>query len=252
MGKRVSYSQSIISYLDVLGFRDLINCKTPGQISRIVRLLKERTKQDKEVSRAHGMKFFAFSDTIIRINPTAAPQHPKFKAGHLFLEILDLVHAQCDLILQKIVVRGAVSIGDIVKSWGVLYGPGIVRAYELEQEASFPRIIIDPQAFRLLRTNPAWWLHDYEEERSGIMSLLRKDKDGHLFIDYLRSVESEMDFPEKDYPQFIRSHADLIAEGLVRHRLNRKVIQKFKWMQKYHNSTVISRFGSNKRKDLLV
>jgi hypothetical protein len=251
MGKKVTYSFSIITYLDVLGFRNLIVNRSAGEMSRVVRILKERTKHDEEVAKLHGMKFFNFSDTAIRITPIYTPLNIKDPFGYLFLEVLNLVYVQCDLILQKIILRGALSIGDIVKSWGVVYGPGLVEAYELEQRASNPRIIIDPTAFKHLRTNPALRAHDYEEEYKAITNLLRKDEDGLWFVDYLRSIETEMDFPEEDYPKFVRKHADLIADGLIRHRLNKKVVRKFKWLQKYHNSTVNKRYGKS-AKQLLV
>jgi hypothetical protein len=134
----------------------------------------------------------------------------------------------------------------------VIYGPGLVRAYELEQKASSPRIIVDPKAFLHLQSNPALRAHDYPYEKKAVMNLLRKDNDGYWFVDYLRSVETEMDYPETDYPKFIRKHADLIAEGLVKHRLEREVFKKFKWLQNYHNSTVIKRYGKGNCKHLLV
>lgn len=46
MGKKVRYSFSLITYLDVLGFRNLIKQKTAGEISRLLRILKETTKSD--------------------------------------------------------------------------------------------------------------------------------------------------------------------------------------------------------------
>jgi hypothetical protein len=122
----------------------------------------------------------------------------------------------------------------------------------MEQKASNPRIIVDPIVFKYLRANPALWIHDYAEEYKGVMGLLRKDEDGKLFVDYLRLIEGEMDTPEFYYPRFIRRHADLIAEGLIRHRLDRDVVRKFKWLQKYHNSTVRNRFGKGASRTLLV
>ena len=164
MGKKVNYSYSLITYLDVLGFRDLVEHKTAGQISQIIRILKETTKQDKDVSKEHEMGFFNFSDTTIRIAPLYTKTNLERPSGHLFWEILGLVHVQFELALQNIIVRGAVAAGDIVKSWGVLYGPGLVRAYELEQKASYPRIIIDPKLFEELKINPALRAHSYKEE----------------------------------------------------------------------------------------
>jgi hypothetical protein len=39
--KRVKYTRSIISYLDILGFQDLIEKKTAGEISQLLRILAE-------------------------------------------------------------------------------------------------------------------------------------------------------------------------------------------------------------------
>jgi hypothetical protein len=39
--KRVKYTRSIISYLDILGFQDLIEKKTAGEMSQLLRILAE-------------------------------------------------------------------------------------------------------------------------------------------------------------------------------------------------------------------
>ncbi len=252
MGKKVNYSFSLITYLDILGFRDLIQHRTPGEISRVVRILKEKTKPDEQVAKIHGMKFFNFSDTAVRITPVYTPLNIKNPFGYLYWEILSLVHIQHELIRQGIIVRGALSAGDIVKSWGVMYGPGLVQAYELEKEACYPRIIIDELLFKELKINSSLRAHEYKEELGYISSLVRKDTDGYRFVDYLRAIADEMDYPEQDYPHFLRKHADLIAEGLLRHRLEKKVLRKFKWLQKYHNDTIDVVYGKLGRKDLRV
>lgn len=81
MGKKVRYSSSLITYLDVLGFRNLIEHKTAGEISRVLRILKETTKPDEEVAKAYEMKFFNFSDTTVRITPLDTPSNVKYRSG---------------------------------------------------------------------------------------------------------------------------------------------------------------------------
>jgi hypothetical protein len=47
--------------------------------------------------------------------------------------------------LQGFLLRGGITIGDIVHDDEVVFGPGLNRAYELEsQVARMPRIILDP------------------------------------------------------------------------------------------------------------
>jgi hypothetical protein len=66
----VEYARSIVSYLDILGFRELIETKTAGEISRILRILTESVKPD-GISSSQGLRFTKFSDTVIRSVPLA-------------------------------------------------------------------------------------------------------------------------------------------------------------------------------------
>jgi hypothetical protein len=44
-----------------------------------------------------------------------------------------------------LLIRGAITIGDIVHDDSIVFGPALNRAYELEsQQAIYPRIILDP------------------------------------------------------------------------------------------------------------
>lgn len=118
----MKYSFSLITYLDVLGFRDLIRNKTSREISTIVRILKEKTKPDREIAKIHGIKFINFSDTTVRITPLDTPWNVNGRFGYAYFEILGLVHIQCGLIHEGIIIRGALTVGEIVKNQGVIYG----------------------------------------------------------------------------------------------------------------------------------
>jgi hypothetical protein len=45
--KPVEYVRSIVSYLDILGFQELVESKTAGELSQTLRVLAESTKPDK-------------------------------------------------------------------------------------------------------------------------------------------------------------------------------------------------------------
>jgi hypothetical protein len=58
---------------------------------------------------------------------------------------MDLVHLQGELINNSICIRGGVTLGEVHFDQNTLFGPGVVRAYELESNyANFPRIVVDP------------------------------------------------------------------------------------------------------------
>lgn len=91
---RVRYSRSIVSYLDILGFRELIETRKAGEISRILRVLAESVKPD-PMFKSQKILFTKFSDTVIRSMPVST-HYP-----HDFIwELRSVLHAQIALIPQ--------------------------------------------------------------------------------------------------------------------------------------------------------
>jgi hypothetical protein len=105
---RVRYTRSIVSYLDILGFRKLIETRTAGEISRILRILAESVEPD-PIFKSERIQFTKFSDTVIRSMPET-----KYYPHNFIFELRSILHAQIALIPQGIPIRGAVTIGDIV------------------------------------------------------------------------------------------------------------------------------------------
>ena len=71
--KRVRYERSLVCYLDLLGFRELIRSKKPGEISKILRLFSDAVTPVKpgfQVAALATKQFVAFSDTHITVIPT--------------------------------------------------------------------------------------------------------------------------------------------------------------------------------------
>lgn len=191
---RVRYTRSIVSYLDILGFRQLIETRTAGEISRILRILAESVEPD-PIFKSERIQFTNFSDTVIRSMPET-----KHYPHNFIFELRSILHAQIALIPQGIPIRGAVTIGDIVQSWGRVYGPAVVRAYELEgQKGAPPRIIVDDEA--LARLQPALEKENLDSE---LADLVRKEG-STTYLDYLRACERELNVPETGVPDFSRA-----------------------------------------------
>ena len=146
---------------------------------------------------------------------------------------------QARLVIDEgILIRGAVTIGEVVKSWGQLYGPGVVRAYELERDhAKYPRIIIDDRIFEALRGLVGAWLHDERTNRRALQLLTRRDTDRRRFVDYLRAVESELDDPAY-YRVCLDRHHEVIRKGFQRYSRDRGIRTKYEWLKRYHEATI--------------
>ena len=249
--KIVSYSLHLVTYLDILGFRELIKHKSAGSISKMIRLVREAAAPDSEDKKDLKQEFEHFSDLIIITTPVYTPENITFPVGLVFAELLKLVIAQVRLIDEGILLRGALTIGNLVKSYNVIYGPGLIAAYKLEHDdAVFPRIVVDKALLKQVKTNPALRHHDYRSEIKEIRNLIRRDGDGLFFVDYLRAIESE--FRENDlYFAFLDRHRELVKKGLGKFVSNKRIRRKYVWLKKYHNSTVSS-FPKDVGKSLVI
>jgi len=231
--KIVRYTSSVVSYLDIIGFRELVKNKTPGEISRLLRILGESARPN-SLAKFPRSQFTRFSDTIIRSIPVG-----KTRPHNLIFELRSLVYAQMALIPLGVTIRGTVTIGDIAQSWGIVYGPAVVRAYDLEkQKAGPPRIIIDEAVLNLFRP------HLTSEELRSDFELLVKEDHATFYVDYLRACERELNVPEQEYTILLTHHRDLIRNGLKEHANNPHIFSKYVWLKNYHERTLRERFGA--------
>jgi hypothetical protein len=227
--KTVRYQRSIVTYIDILGFRDLIESKSAGEISKILRILAESVEPH-PLFKSEKTRFTKFSDTIIRSTPFS-DRKPK----NFIFELRHILHSQIALIPQGITVRGAVTIADVVQSWRVVCGKGVVRAYELEsRKDSPPRIVVDSEVLAGLRL---------DSEREDLNALIRTE-DSVTYLDYLRACEVELSVPEQEYPLFLGLHRDLIRACSRKYADSPRVVKKYEWLKSYHNRTLSERFGT--------
>jgi hypothetical protein len=238
--KKVHYQRSLICHVDLLGFRQLIKKKTAGEISKILRVFSEAVspKKYKFIKELNEKQFVAFSDLHITVIPTEPTDHSA--RGLIFAEILRLTHAQFTLFSDYgIVIRGGIVVGNATRSYGRFFGQGIIDAYEVEsKQALYPRIIVHSSVFTEMKNNPKVWTHDdADTEIKAVRSLLHHDQEnGVHYIDYLRVIKDELDFPENcgHYLERFRIQLNkiLIKEKDVGAR------SKLEWMQRYYQRTV--------------
>jgi hypothetical protein len=237
--RTVKYRVSLVTYIDILGFSELIETKKAGDISRIIRVVKEAVQPDRFKHNDDLIpddEYVNFSDSSVISRPLDTPN---LRPGlQLFSLLCHLVRAQANLIFEEgIFMRGSVTIGLAVRSWGQLFGPAIVRAYNLEKVAKNPRIIVDSNIFKVLDPMPNAWHNDKDTDKKELRKLMRKDEDGEYFVDYLRAVSEEFNDPAF-YPVYVRRHSGLISERLKKYSKNDNVRSKYEWLEKYHNSTI--------------
>jgi hypothetical protein len=147
------YRTAIVTFVDILGFRELVRSRDALQLFDLIQEIRSTAGQGDEPpggdsSEINWTRVHAFSDSVVRVRTYDSD----FREGALFYELLDLVHAQTELAGKGILIRGAMTAGQIYTSADLAFGPAFVRSYDLESSlANYPRIVIDPQLIRAVR-----------------------------------------------------------------------------------------------------
>jgi hypothetical protein len=236
-----TYSECVITLLDVLGFKNIVNRKPADEIWQILGLLEEITQSSASDRTELGRNIFAFSDTVVRTSALTTPNGKRPTYGVLYHEILNMVHVQMSLIYRhKVFLRGAITCGDVIHESQRIFGPGFLRAYELEtQIACFPRIVIDPDALTTYQKTPALRAshHTHSQDVEYVARMLREDTDGVWFVDYLAAAKEEVG-GDCQWLRFLSKHKDAIIEAASGQETMSRISQKYNWLADYHNRVV--------------
>jgi hypothetical protein len=140
------YTDCYIAFLDVLGFKKLIlnqesTCEKIAEIfdelSKIDFLtIEEKGKGKRPFVPKEAIDFRIMSDSVvISINANVE--------NALIYLIITCINFQMKMLNmeQIVLIRGGITRGDVYKQGSVIFGPGLVNAYLLEEQAKYPRII---------------------------------------------------------------------------------------------------------------
>ncbi len=214
-----------VAFLDVMGFSNLVYSSRvdilESYFDRIIEVLEEL-----KIEKAN-IQSFQISDSIILI----CPDSPKdFK--NLILAIRRI---QNSLLYKKILLRGAISYGKVYYNSikNIIVGVGYIRAYKLEQEAKFPRVIIDPIIVKHIANDRQSFIDTinakddinidsrYIYERGKYSTIL----DDAIFIDYATRVLKS----NKIYANFHKLY-DTIVENFYG---DQSLYIKYVWLKDY-------------------
>ena len=235
------YEECIVTFIDILGFRDILYSKTAAEVRELLSFFRKETEPDESqdywsnVRSASAVKTEIVSDAVVR----ARTIHTDYKAGALFQELLDLVFIHADCIKNGILIRGALTIDNVhvgKQLEGPIFGPGLVKAYQMEErEAVYSRIIVDDEVIDRFRNDKSlWWEgHSQSQEAASVNDLLKSDEAGLNYVDYLGTIKREME-DYAVYLEFLKGHKELIENGSSM-GLGRVVRRKYAWLKNYHN-----------------
>ena len=183
-GKPKTY-ECYCAFIDILGFKGLINsCTNLVELNELL-LKLERTqnkvlKKIKKYSMDSNLKFKVFSDNILLAWPINPYDDGESEFGFLVLLLLEY---QLDMALEGFFVRGGFSKGQLFINDDMIFGPALLKAYELESEvALYPRIVFSDSVKKDINTH----MKSYATKEDSPQDYhIYCDSDNLYFINYL-------------------------------------------------------------------
>lgn len=230
------YETYIIAFLDILGFKNLINTSSFDKVLDIFKLIL--TDKDAITALWHAVedddsspegerykrynqslmetKIHVMSDSIVVATPS---WHPESLAV-----VVDICYAIQELLLNletPILLRGAIAVGDFYLNDNLVFGKGLVDAYWAQEKyAVYPRIIIsnDITVERRVSVDNG---HD-----------LPKDDDGYYYINcierYLGEEHTWEEIESSEQYDKLKNMIDINLNGYNDDRVR----QKYLWLER--------------------
>lgn len=153
---KISYTNSTVAYLDILGFSDLVRKGGEGtkQIDEIKNLLNCIAHENGTPEKPQAL---AISDCVILSNlleEIIDTNDGKAHSSMTGILVYSLLFSQACL-LNGFLLHGGIDVGDVWHVQNDIVGPSYINAHELEsKEAFFPRILLSDNAFQAWKDCP--------------------------------------------------------------------------------------------------
>ena len=232
------YSQKYVAFLDILGFKEIINEKSPDWIK--LHIYDEVRKVDTlfhsdlygkllPQTTCNALEFVIISDSIIISLPITMDR--AFETFFMACVTLQRMFLRSS---NPILLRGAISKGDYFHYDHITFGPALTQAYLLESSmAIYPRVIID-NIIQVSETG--------ETKGTLLPSICLYDGDGFQYLDYVRFA---LMFHDDDGSDCMRIN-QLIISCREKYKSNPSIYGKYNWLANKFNSALEFVFGDSK------
>lgn len=244
--------KSIIAFIDVLGFKELVRkAKKEGKSQEVFLNFHQAlstwfNRIDELHNTIFDMPFIGnkndpykiriFTDCILigcPINKSGRSYNFIERCDEL-LDMLSTIYLlQADMVNLGYFVRGAIAVDELYMDEVIIYGNGAIEAYEAEtKQAKYPRIILTESAKSVL----AEINKGFEDQRRDnyINKYFYKDSDGQFFLNYLESIKIGVD--DFQFVDQLEKHKEIIELKLAEFQNNAHCLEKYLWAANYHNN----------------
>jgi hypothetical protein len=236
------YEERYVAYIDILGFRSLIDQLDSGRMSPshlrdVLKMVHEHPSFRVNWAESSDFRARSISDAVAL---SAAPRPEGFE--HLVFAISELA---TNLLSYGYLIRGAITKGKLWHDDEVIFGPGLVRAYDMEARiARYPRIIVTldvaTEVERYVHANPSAW------SSKVFRNILLQADDGPMYLHILLEMIRELLAQYRSFPDGTVFARERFFQNVLVMRNNLqdafdssiddpKIFEKVQWFAAYWN-----------------
>ena len=217
-----AFDQHIIAYIDFLGSKERMKEEDSYSSLFYLKVLLEGIK--KKASFIKSINFIDdFTTKIFSDNMVIAQKINKDILCDQIISMINLLSLlQFEAFFQfGFPLRGGITIGELSIDDSVVWGTGLIKAYQIENKlANYPRIIVSQEVIDAYK--------QCQNASINIFAMIKQDKDGYWFVDYLTAAPNLKLIPQIS--------ASLLQKAKLCVEKDDRVKQKINWIISYFNS----------------
>ncbi|MBI3705847.1 MAG: hypothetical protein HY244_18785 [Rhizobiales bacterium] len=194
-----AYEDRYVAFVDILGFRKLIESVTEGRtdplwIVHLLRAVHDPPRIDRETDQSlkgvciasGGFRAQSISDAVV-----ISADLDLWGLYHICYSLTKLA---TELLVRGIFLRGAITKGKLYHDEKTVFGPGLVRAYDFESRvAYFPRIVVTRDVCIDVEAKQYEFPWD-----SNFKDILLQADDGPIYLNVLERVVADLKTMDRD------------------------------------------------------
>lgn len=236
----LKYEIRLIAFIDILGWTEALKL-APGDSEQTQRLglalniMRKQVQQCEWMSKISGNDIWPGDPQVTQFSDCLTISASNDYAGKSWL-ISTLGFLSTSLLYQGFLLRGGITIGGLYHQESMVFGPALLKAYELESRYSvYPRIILDSVLSDKWGQGDAYY--DKDDQLIDHARTWRLSHDGFRFFDFLQPFGGAPDF--RDSTDLVKNTLlpvrSLLIENLKLYAGNPGIWPKYVWLANYFN-----------------
>ena len=225
--------------MDILGFKGEVKKASSDELlldklyNAIKHIRDERSANQNYASNINDFQFSFVSDSII----ISAPSE---NDNCLYFAFVMAEYMIIELSYYGLMVRGGISVGDMIHEDDIAFGPALNDAVNLEQNiAIYPRVIFSDETFNkidnMLKDKDAYsYPYDIIDFKKLIKTYKNEINETWHYLDFVSQRQFFDD--NEEYAKFMNNIKEFIYSRKKEFKDNKHILDKYIWLENYCNN----------------